>query len=427
MSLWTRRITRLAIAISLVLWMQAIESPSWSATRTISFSNAGSVYSQSYPWSMGLSLTLTVNPSSSVKPSDTRTVTIDPTGSTASNCSLTNSTLTPTLRADSIGVCRVRVTIYGATYQPASSTRDFTFSKANQTLSFAGSTDQSIYAGDYINFVDQLSYSGTGQVTLSSNSSSCSVSGLVVHALNALSNCTISASIVADIAYNSAISSNTVLLRISQFRNQDPITSVQLSSTSKNYPFTQSPLDVKSISGGSGTGSISISSVTNGTALGCAWNSPTLSASTTGTCIVTVTKAGDDFYSSTSGTAVFNFFNSPAFTVIPCSATNGSNESSPAINISGCAPVLKKSDLTPVITQASISTVMGSKVLTISGSNLTGTSSLLIFTPGSPTTGQRVKITSVGDTALTATVSVPMISKIQISTPNGSATITVIG
>jgi hypothetical protein len=92
--------------------------------------------------------------------------------------------------------------------------------------------------------------------------------------------------------------------------------------------------------------------------------------------------------------------------------------------LSGCAPVLKKTDLTPVITQASVSILAGTKILTVSGINLTGTSSLLIFVPGSPTTGQKVKITSVSNTTLTATVSALTISKIQISTPNGTATLT---
>ena len=58
---------------------------------------------------------------------------------------------------------------------------------------------------------------------------------------------------------------------------------------------------VLGVSGGSGTGAVTLS-VANGTASGCTLNSGALSATSPGTCVVTVAKAGDAKYQATSAT-----------------------------------------------------------------------------------------------------------------------------
>jgi hypothetical protein len=81
---------------------------------------------------------------------------------------------------------------------------------------------------------------------------------------------------------------------------------------------SQSPISITSLngepgtalslvtSGGQGTGAVSFT-VTNGTAIGCAISGTSLSASSAGTCVVTVTKAADATYLSASSTASVTF------------------------------------------------------------------------------------------------------------------------
>jgi outer membrane protein OmpA-like peptidoglycan-associated protein len=59
---------------------------------------------------------------------------------------------------------------------------------------------------------------------------------------------------------------------------------------------------VLSTSGGSGTGTVSFA-VANGSATGCALSGNTLSYTSTGTCLVTASKAGDGSYLSTTSTS----------------------------------------------------------------------------------------------------------------------------
>ena len=89
--------------------------------------------------------------------------------------------------------------------------------------------------------------------------------------------------------------------------NQEPLSSPVLSSTSKAYPYSQSPLTIDSISGGNGDGTLSITSVADGTSTNCAWDGITLSSSTSGTCTLTITKASDANYNSATVNATFTF------------------------------------------------------------------------------------------------------------------------
>ena len=101
--------------------------------------------------------------------------------------------------------------------------------------------------------------------------------------------------------------------------NQTAISAAVLSATSKAFPYSQTPLTVTSVTGGSSTGGLSITSVANGSATGCAWDGTTLTASTSGTCTLTVTKAADTNYEATTTTATFTFNKASTTTVITCS------------------------------------------------------------------------------------------------------------
>jgi len=101
--------------------------------------------------------------------------------------------------------------------------------------------------------------------------------------------------------------------------NQAAISAPVLSATSKAFPYSQTPLTVTSVTGGSSTGGLSITSVANGSATGCAWDGTTLTASTSGTCTLTVTKAADSNYEATTTTATFTFNKATTTTVITCS------------------------------------------------------------------------------------------------------------
>lgn len=92
-----------------------------------------------------------------------------------------------------------------------------------------------------------------------------------------------------------------------------PVSTIPASSTSV-VPVAQSPLHLTSLvgtvgtgltlsfTGGSGTGALA-TSVVNGSATGCAVTGGVITAATTGTCVVTLTKAGDQVYSSVSSAA----------------------------------------------------------------------------------------------------------------------------
>ena len=88
--------------------------------------------------------------------------------------------------------------------------------------------------------------------------------------------------------------------------NQSAITGVTLSATSKVYPFSES-VTVTSITGGTGTGALSVLSVANGTASGCSYSGTTLSATSSGTCTLTIQKASDSTYNAATTTTTFTF------------------------------------------------------------------------------------------------------------------------
>lgn len=277
--------------------------------RITSFS-LGSITSKVYPYSQQLSLLYSVSSGASTP----RNFTID-SASTASGCNLSNPTSTPTLTATSSGTCVVKLTI---TTDGANRTATFTFNRADQTLAFIG-FPTSAQPGDQIPLKDYVSFNGEPSVTLSVGASTaCTLdsSNFVTASLiinKGTGTCRLTVTVASDAAYNSASDYTDVTVsRIDQPEISNPV----LSTQSKSFPYSQSPISVTSVTGGAGTGALAITSVANGTATGCSWNGSTLTATSSGTCILTVTKAQDDSYNSTSTTATFTFLSGPVITSI---------------------------------------------------------------------------------------------------------------
>lgn len=109
-------------------------------------------------------------------------------------------------------------------------------------------------------------------------------------------------------ATSSDVTSSSVTLTVAK-ADQGPLTSPVLSATTAAYngsAYSQT-LTVTSVGGGSSTGAPSITGVDDGTATGCSFSAGTLTASSAGTCTLTVIKAGDANYNAVSTTATFIF------------------------------------------------------------------------------------------------------------------------
>jgi len=109
-------------------------------------------------------------------------------------------------------------------------------------------------------------------------------------------------------ATSSAVTSSAVTLTVAKAEQaalSNPVLS-PTSATDTGGVYSQA-LTVTSASGGSGVGTLSITAVVNGNATGCSFSAGTLTASTAGTCTLTVTKAADDNYISATTPATFTF------------------------------------------------------------------------------------------------------------------------
>jgi len=109
-------------------------------------------------------------------------------------------------------------------------------------------------------------------------------------------------------ATSAALNSSAATLTVAK-SDQVALTNPVLSFTSAPYSGTAytRTLTVTSVGGGSGEGELSITGVANGDATGCSFSAGTLTATSRGTCIITVTKAEDADYNSASTTATFEF------------------------------------------------------------------------------------------------------------------------
>jgi len=146
--------------------------------------------------------------------------------------------------------------------------------------------------------------SGSGAVTYSVVTGSCTVSGTTLTAPATGGTCTVTASKAADASYQSATSSPITVTVL----NYQAALTASVSATSINAGGTAA----LSTTGGSGSGAVSYA-VTSGT---CTVSGSTLTAgSAAGTCAVTATKAADTNYVAVTSSAV------SVTVVVPVAAT----------------------------------------------------------------------------------------------------------
>ena len=220
------------------------------------------------------------------------------------NCTITSGVLTPT----GAGACVVVATKAGdSTYNSISSaSTTINIDKASRTISFTTAAYSLAYGAQQT--LSIATHSGGGAITYyDGTSTACAVDSTtgVVTVTAASGTCEITAAIAADSNYYGATTSNTVIVTLSK-ANQAALGTITLNAAEKAYPYSFS-VSAVSATGGSGTGSLSVTSVASGTAQNCALAAGVLTADSSGTCTLTVTKAGDANYNAVTGTATFTF------------------------------------------------------------------------------------------------------------------------
>jgi hypothetical protein len=220
------------------------------------------------------------------------------------NCTITSGVLTPT----GAGACVVVATKAGdSTYNSISSaSTTINIDKASRTISFTTAAYSLAYGAQQT--LSIATHSGGGAITYyDGTSTACAVDSTtgVVTVTAASGTCEITAAIAADSNYYGATTSNTVIVTLSK-ANQAALGTITLNASEKAYPYSFS-VSAVSATGGSGTGSLSVTSVASGTAQNCALAAGVLTADSSGTCTLTVTKAGDANYNAVTGTATFTF------------------------------------------------------------------------------------------------------------------------
>jgi len=136
--------------------------------------------------------------------------------------------------------------------------------------------------------------SGSGTVTFTTSNGTaagCAISGTSLSSTSA-GTCLVTATKAADSTYSAVSSAATAVTFALAAQAAFSVTSTS---------GTVGTALTLATSGGSGTGAVSFA-VVNGTAKGCAISGASLSATSAGTCVVTVTKAADATYSAISPT-----------------------------------------------------------------------------------------------------------------------------
>ena len=169
--------------------------------------------------------------------------------------------------------------------------------------------------------------SGSGAVTYSLTSAGtagCSLSGATL-SVTSSGTCTVTATKAADGTYSSA-TTGTVTITVSK-----------LTQASLTFAATSTMVGTNltlSTSGGSGTGSVTYSLTSAGSA-GCSLSGAVLSTSSTGSCTVTATKAADATYNSATTGAV-----TITVTAVPTTTTT-STTTIPPVTTTTVAPALE--------------------------------------------------------------------------------------
>jgi uncharacterized repeat protein (TIGR02543 family) len=333
--------------------------------------------SKAFPYSQALSIS-----TSGGSGNGAVTFAIAATGSTASGCALSNATATATVSATSSGTCLIQATkAEDASFLSiTSAAATFTFNKAtsttvitcsNQTYTGSaltpctarvtgdGGLDTTTVTFTYSNNTNAGTATANATYAESDNHLASSATQVSFTIAKATTTTTISCSngtytgseltlctatvtgagglnTTATVTYTNNTNAGTATANASYAEStnhlgssatpvtftiaksaQSGLTNPTLSVTSKAFPYTQ--VLTATADGGSTSGAVGITGVTNGSATGCAWDGTTLTATASGTCVVTITKAGDANYNAVTTTATFTFNKAASTTVITCS------------------------------------------------------------------------------------------------------------
>jgi hypothetical protein len=285
------------------------------ATVTLGKSNQAALTVTSTTGTYNTPLTLTTSGGSG-----TGAVTYVANNGTATGCTVNGTAPGPyTLTTTQAGTCNVTATkASDANYNAVSSgATTVTLAKLNQAALTVTST-----SGTYLTALT-LTYSGgsgAGAVTYGATNGTatgCAIGGTGPYVLNSTSagTCNVTATEAGNVDYN-AVSSAATTVTLAP-ANQATLT-VSSTSGTINTALTLTT------SGGSGTGAVTYA-VVSGTATGCTVNGTgpyTLTATTSGTCLVTATKAADTNYNAaTSAQATVTLFGTKYWTGTSASAT----------------------------------------------------------------------------------------------------------
>jgi hypothetical protein len=235
-------------------------------------------------------------------------VTYAVTSAGSAGCSISGGNV---LNANTPGTCTVTATKATSTnYLVAtSSVTTITFARQSQAPLSIATTNGDLYTGI---IVSVLGGSGTGTVTssISSGTANCTLTSGVVTA-RAVGTCALTVTKAADIYYSSESATFTL-----SFSKAVP---TQGSLTSPTTGTAGTGINL-AFAGGSGTGVVSYIVSSPGGA-GCTITDGVLTAATAGTCIVTITKQGDDTYASQSTNVEFTFAGNPVSTASTTTTT----------------------------------------------------------------------------------------------------------
>lgn len=212
-----------------------------------------------------------------------------------SHCTVANGTVT----RDNPGSCHVQVSAMGdGRFESSMGVNEFTFTKKSQTIGFSNTSKLDELTAENIGDTVDISdiASATSSLTISTSSTTSSICAVSNDELTVVSSgtCVIEVSQSGDSTYATAPTKQYtfIISRLAQ-------NSISLSSQSTTFG---TPL-ILSAAGGSGTGAVSFA-VTDGLATGCENRNGSLISSSTGTCLVTVTKDGSATHLPASTTAL---------------------------------------------------------------------------------------------------------------------------
>ena len=200
------------------------------------------------------------------------------------------------VRSASYGACVViaNKAAQGAYAQASSAPITFTFTPLSQSALKVTNSVKSATVGTSI-LVTTSGGTGTGVISISTTTPGCTTSGLSVVRISSPGDCVVTATKAGSSLYAAVISATVTFTfklltqaALTITNSKDALSSV------KNIPI------IVSTSGGSGAGAISLSTTT----AGCRISGLTVVRSTSGSCVVTATKAASGIYSAITSKAV---------------------------------------------------------------------------------------------------------------------------